>query len=95
MKAKLVIHTIRPVWSKSNTAADALLSNAYGNSMQLATQNNVRSIAFLNISTGDYHFLKDTAAKIAIRTVKDFLSYDNNVEKVTFVCVDDENYGAY
>jgi len=65
------------------------------NGMQLATQNNVRSIAFLNISTGNYHFLKDTTAKVAIRTVKDFLSYDNNIEKVTFVCIDNENYDAY
>jgi O-acetyl-ADP-ribose deacetylase (regulator of RNase III) len=62
------------VWSKSNTGADALLSNAHRNSLQLATQNDVKTIAFSNINTGIYHFPKDKAAEIAIRTVKDFLS---------------------
>lgn len=95
MPAKFVIHTVGPVWSKSNTGADALLSNAYQNSLQLATQNNIKSIAFPNISTGVYHFPKDKAAEIAIRTVKDFLSCDNNIEKVIFVCFDEENYDIY
>jgi O-acetyl-ADP-ribose deacetylase (regulator of RNase III) len=95
MPAKFVIHTAGPVWSKSNTGADALLSNAYLNSLQLATQNDVKTIAFPNISTGIYHFPKDEAAEIAIRTVKDFLSCDNNIEKVIFVCFDEENYDIY
>jgi O-acetyl-ADP-ribose deacetylase (regulator of RNase III) len=95
MPAKFVIHTVGPVWSKSNTGADALLSNAYRNSLQLAAENNIKSIAFPNISTGIYHFPKDKAAEIAIRTVKDFLSYDKTIEKVIFVCFDEENYDIY
>ena len=95
MPAKFVIHTVGPVWSKSNTDADALLSNAYRNSLQLATENDVKTIAFPNISTGIYHFPKDKAAKIAIQTVKDFLSSDKNIEKVIFVCFDEENYDIY
>ncbi|HTK18866.1 MAG TPA: O-acetyl-ADP-ribose deacetylase [Mucilaginibacter sp.] len=95
MPAKFVIHTVGPVWSKSNTDADALLSNAYRNSLQLATNNSVKTIAFPNISTGIYHFPKEQAAEIAIRTVKDFLSCDKNIEKVIFVCFDEENYEIY
>lgn len=95
MPAKFVIHTIGPVWSKSNTEADALLSNACRNSPQLATQNNLKTIAFPNISTGIYYFPKDKEAEIAIRTVKDFLSCDNNIKKVTFVCVDNKNCDIY
>ena len=95
MPARFVIHTVGPVWSKSNTGADALLSNAYRNSLQLAAENNVKTIAFPNISTGIYHFPKDKAAEIAIRTVKDFLSSNKKIEKVIFVCFDEENYGIY
>lgn len=95
MPARFVIHTVGPVWSKSNTGADALLSNAYRNSLQLAAENNVKTIAFPNISTGIYHFPKDKAAEIAIRTVKDFLSSNKQIEKVIFVCFDEENYGIY
>jgi O-acetyl-ADP-ribose deacetylase (regulator of RNase III) len=95
MPAKFVIHTVGPVWSKSNTAADALLCNAYRNSLQLATENGIKTIAFPNISTGIYHFPKDKAAEIAIRTVKDFLASSTNIEKVIFVCFDEENYEIY
>ncbi|MBV8391095.1 MAG: O-acetyl-ADP-ribose deacetylase [Mucilaginibacter sp.] len=95
MPARFVIHTVGPVWSKNNTGADALLCNAYQNSLQLAVDNNVKTIAFPNISTGIYSFPKDKAAEIAIRTVKDFLSSNNQIEKVIFVCFDEENYGIY
>ena len=95
MPARFVIHTVGPVWSKSNTRADVLLSNAYRNSLQLATENNVKTIAFPNISTGIYHFPKDKAAEIAIQTVNDFLSSNNQIEKVIFVCFDEENCGIY
>lgn len=95
MPARFVIHTVGPVWSKSNTGADALLSNAYRNSLQLATENHVKTIAFPNISTGIYHFPKDKAAEIAIHTVNDFLSSNKNIEKVIFVCFDEENYDIY
>ena len=95
LPAKFVLHTVGPVWSKSNTGADALLSNAYRNSLQLATQNDVKTIAFPNISTGIYHFPKDKAAEIAVHTVKDFLSSNKKIEKVIFVCFDEENYDVY
>jgi O-acetyl-ADP-ribose deacetylase (regulator of RNase III) len=62
---------------------------------RISYTNNVKSIAFQNISTNVYHFPKDKAAEIAIRTVKDFFSFIDNIEKVIFVCFDEENYDIY
>jgi len=55
----------------------------------------LKSIAFSKAKYRYLHFHEDNVAEFAIRTVKDFFSYDNNIEKVTFVCVDDENYDVY
>ncbi len=96
MPAKFVIHTVGPVWNTSSSEkAIILLAKAYHNSLKQAVENNVKTIAFPNISTGIYHFPKDTAAEIAIRTVDDFLSINNQIEKVIFVCFDEENYSIY
>ena len=95
MPAKYVIHTVGPVWSQSKSGADQLLANAYRNSLKLAVENKVKTIAFPNISTGIYHFPKDEAARIAIRTVDDFLAHNDQIEKVVFVCFDEENYQIY
>jgi O-acetyl-ADP-ribose deacetylase (regulator of RNase III) len=95
MPAKYVIHTVGPVWNRSNSGADHLLASAYENSLKLAVENSVKTIAFPNISTGIYHFPKDKAADIAIHTVNDFLSNHKQIEKVLFVCFDEENYGIY
>ena len=95
MPAKYVIHTVGPVWSQSKKDADELLANAYRNSLQLAVENEVKTIAFPNISTGIYHFPKDKAAEIAIKTVRDFLRDHQQIEQVIFVCFDEENYKIY
>ncbi|HJP64634.1 MAG TPA: O-acetyl-ADP-ribose deacetylase [Mucilaginibacter sp.] len=95
MPAKYVIHTVGPVWSQSKTSADELLANAYRNSLKLAIENQVKTIAFPNISTGIYHFPKDKAAEIAIDTVKGFLSNYPQIDKVIFVCFDEDNFNIY
>ncbi|MDB5030972.1 O-acetyl-ADP-ribose deacetylase [Mucilaginibacter sp.] len=96
LPAKYLIHTVGPVWSKSESArSNLLLTNAYRNSLELAVQNHVKTIAFPNISTGVYHFPKPDAAEIAIHTVSDFLANHPQIEKVIFVCYDDENYKLY
>lgn len=95
MPSKYVIHTVGPVWSQTKKDADELLANAYHNSLKLAVENKVKTIAFPNISTGIYHFPKDKAAETAIKTVKDFLSAHQQIDKVIFVCFDEENYGIY
>jgi len=95
LPAKYVIHTVGPVWNRSNSGADHLLASAYENSLKLALENHIKTIAFPNISTGIYHFPKDKAADIAIQTVSDFLSTHKQIEKVLFVCFDEENYTIY
>jgi len=93
LPAKFVIHTVGPVWN-GNKKEELLLENCYTNSLKLAVENNVKTIAFPNISTGIYHFPKDKAAEIAWKTVNDFLQKDF-FEKIIFVCFDDENYQLY
>ena len=95
MPSKHVIHTVGPVWSRAISGAEELLANAYYNSLKLAVENQAKTIAFPNISTGIYHFPKDKAAEIAIKTVKGFLSAHHEIDKVIFVCFDEENYEIY
>jgi O-acetyl-ADP-ribose deacetylase (regulator of RNase III) len=95
LPAKYVIHTVGPVWKGGNNDEERLLASAYTNSLRIAEENKIRSLAFPNISTGIYGFPKDKAAKIAVKTVTDFLNSGTEVEKVIFVCFDDENYTLY
>ena len=95
LPAKFVIHTVGPVWHGGNHDEENLLSNAYANSLHLATKHDLRSIAFPNISTGVYGFPKKLAAKIAVKTTSKFLSDHKHHMTVTFVCFDEENYQLY
>jgi len=95
LPAKFVIHTVGPVWNNGSKNEERLLYNAYKNSLSLADENMIQTIAFPNISTGIYHFPKRKAAKIAINTVKNFLTSSKYINKVLFVCFDKENYDIY
>ena len=95
MPARYVIHTVGPVWHGGMNDEDQLLANAYSNSLRLAVDNGVKTIAFPNISTGVYGFPKDRAAKIAIETVRKFLEKDKSLNEVVFVCFDRENHEIY
>ena len=94
LKAKFVIHTVGPVWS-GKPDDDVMLANAYRNSLTLAADNDIKTIAFPNISTGVYKFPKTQAAAIAIREVQSFLQADTTLEKVIFCCFDAENLDIY
>ena len=95
LPAKYVIHTVGPVWYGGNNNEPELLAGCYRRSMEIAVENNCKTIAFPNISTGVYRFPKDKAAEIAIREVAGFLKNDTTIEKVFFVCFDDENFRIY
>lgn len=95
LKARYVIHTVGPVWQGGNKNEEAVLANAYRNSLQLAAENNIKTIAFPNISTGIYGFPKDRAAAIAVQIIKDFLAANSLPLEVTFVCFDKDNYDLY
>ena len=91
LPANYVIHTVGPVWNGGNKNEKEKLADCYKNSLKLAVENNCKSVAFPSISTGVYRFPKDMAAQIAVKTVSEFLSKHNEIEKVIFVCFDDEN----
>ncbi len=95
LSAKYVIHTVGPIWFGGNNNEDELLSNCYSNSLKLAVENKLKTIAFPAISTGVYRFPLERAAKIAISTVKDFLNKYGKIDKVIFVCFDDATYQIY
>lgn len=95
LKAKFVIHTVGPVWNGGNHQEDQLLANAYRNSLRLAVDNDLTSIAFPNISTGIYGFPKGRAAEIATQEVKAFLDSAASIQVVIFCCFDEENFKIY
>lgn len=95
LPAKYVIHTVGPVWNKGSEEEKALLRNAYLNSLQLAANYGVQRIAFPNISTGVYRFPKEVAAEIAVAAVKEFMSGDNRISELIFVCFEKDNYDIY
>jgi len=90
-----VIHTVGPVWNGGGSGEEELLANAYRNSIKLAVEHAVQTIAFPNISTGIYRFPKERAADIALATIKELLAGAASSMKVFFVCYDEENYQIY
>lgn len=94
LPVKYVIHTVGPVWNGNKEEKATLLANCYKNSLKLAIENNTKTIAFPNISTGIYHFPKDKACKIALETINNF-DLKEGLEKIIFVCFDEENYNLY
>lgn len=95
LPARQVIHTVGPVWNDGHKNEARLLANCYTNSLKLALQHQLKTIAFPNISTGIYHYPKAAAAEIAVNTVTNFLHQHKEIEQVVFVCFDDESYSLY
>ncbi|MBX2840463.1 MAG: O-acetyl-ADP-ribose deacetylase [Flammeovirgaceae bacterium] len=95
LPAKFVIHTVGPVWRGGGNNEKSLLGNCYKNSLNLAFEKKIKSMAFPNISTGIYGFPKEAAMEIAINTVREFTEKKSDQIKVIFVCYDEENYLLY
>ena len=95
LPAKYVIHTVGPIWNGGKQFEKTLLSSCYTESLKLAIQNGVKTIAFPNISTGVYGFPKREAASIACDTVLNFLGQYSEIEKVIFCCHEEENFNLY
>lgn len=92
LPSKFVIHTVGPVWNDGQKNEREKLAECYTNSLNIALDNSCKTIAFPNISTGIYRFPKDEAAKISVDTVSAFLSSTDKIEKVIFICFDNDNY---
>jgi O-acetyl-ADP-ribose deacetylase (regulator of RNase III) len=95
LPAKFVIHSVGPVWSGGRNNEEKLLADCYRNSLILAEDNNIKTIAFPCISTGVYRFPKQKAAEIAIGEVQDFLNNNKTIESISFVCFEEESFAIY
>jgi O-acetyl-ADP-ribose deacetylase len=95
LPAKHIIHTPGPVWSGGGRGEAELLANCYRNSLQLAVDHGLRTIAFPAISTGVYGYPAEQAATVAVGTVREFLEGDETLERVIFCCFSGETLGLY
>ncbi|HYO49949.1 MAG TPA: O-acetyl-ADP-ribose deacetylase [Chloroflexia bacterium] len=95
LPARYVIHTVGPMWHGGDNNEDEMLAACYRNSLALAEEHGVRTIAFPSISTGAYGFPVDRAARIAIREIVDAAKASNTLEKVIMVCFGDRAYRSY
>ena len=95
LKAKFVIHAVGPIWNGGRQGEDKLLASAYHRSLELAVENDCRSIALPALSTGAYRFPMDRAAQFALATAIQFLREHGRPELVRFVLFDGGAYGAF
>jgi O-acetyl-ADP-ribose deacetylase len=95
LPARFVIHTVGPVWTGGKRGEPQILANCYRNSLQLAVENRIKTIAFPAISCGAYGYPIRGAAQIAIETTCEFLATDDKINKVIFVVWTRDIYEAY
>jgi O-acetyl-ADP-ribose deacetylase (regulator of RNase III) len=95
LPAKHVIHTVGPVWHGGTQNEDVLLANCYRNSIALALEYDLKSIAFSAISTGVYGFPRPRAAGIAVAETRRLLADAPRIGRVIFVCFDRETLNLY
>ena len=96
LPCKYVLHTVGPIITGPLTQTDKdLLASCYRSCLELAEQNEVKSIAFCCISTGEFHFPNDKAAEIAVQTVKDYKERTNSSMEVVFNVFKDIDYEIY
>lgn len=95
MPSKYVIHTVGPIYKDGRRNEEQLLYNAYYNSLKLAKEYNLKTVAFPAISTGVYNFPKKEAGQIAIKAAMDFVKNENQIEEIKFVLFSKDNYVLY
>jgi len=95
LKARHVIHTVGPIWGGGHEGEPELLAGCYANSLRLAAEYGLRTIAFPAISTGVYRFPPDRAAKIAVETTAAFLATAAHMEKVIFCCFGEQSVACH
>lgn len=95
LTARHVIHTVGPVYRDGCSGEPELLAGCYRNSLRLAVENGVKSIAFTAISTGVYGYPLEEAARIALSVTLAFLEQDTSIEQVVFCCFGEEAVDVY
>ena len=95
LKAKHVIHTVGPVWRGGKHGEPELLTQAYRNSLKLATSKGLKTIAFPSISTGAYHYPLKDACQIALKTIKEFLEKEDSLDEVVIILFSESALETY
>ena len=96
LPAQRVIHTVGPIFSQyRNDSRKILLANCYTNCLKLATEHNVKTIAFPSISTGDYKCPIEECSKIAVETVREFVASNPEIQEVRFIVHSEHDYQVY
>jgi len=95
LPAKYIIHTPGPIWREGRANEDVLLANCYRNSLKLAVENKIKSIAFPAISTGVYCFPVKRATSIALKETSDFVKKTKRIEKIILICYDIATFDVY
>jgi O-acetyl-ADP-ribose deacetylase len=95
LPARYVIHTVGPVWRGGGNGEPELLASCYRESLALAVEHGVRTLAFPAISCGIFGYPPYHAARIAVGETSRFLEAEPSIEKVVFVCFSREVYDAY
>jgi len=95
LKAKHVIHTVGPIYYRDGERARELLASAYRRSLEVASENSVRSVSFPSISTGAYGYPMDEAAPLALQTAINYLESHSDIELVRFVLFGHRAYQVY
>ncbi len=95
LPAGFVIHTVGPVWAGGQRSEPQILANCYLNSLQVAVENGIKTIAFPAISCGAYRYPIPEAVRIAVETTREFLANNNKIDKVIFVVMNDEKLEAH
>ncbi|MDE1465245.1 O-acetyl-ADP-ribose deacetylase [Spartinivicinus poritis] len=93
--AKHVIHTVGPIWRGGHNNEPQLLSNCYTNSLALAADHKLLSIAFPAISTGVYGYPIEQATEIAVTEAKKFTQQETSLEEIIFCCFSDADLAVY
>ncbi len=95
LPARFVIHTVGPIWRGGKRGEARILANCYRNSLRLAVENEIKTIAFPAISCGAYGYPIEQAGQIALETTREFLAATQNIHRVIFVLWGDDVYDAY
>jgi O-acetyl-ADP-ribose deacetylase (regulator of RNase III) len=95
LPARFIIHTVGPIWRSGKNGEPELLASCYRNSLSIAAQHEMKSIAFPSISTGVYGYPIELAARVAVDTVCDVVRKSSTIEEVLFCCFSPSDLAVY
>lgn len=95
LKARHVIHTVGPVWHGGKSNEPEQLASCYRRSLEIAVASGLSSIAFPCISTGAYGYPTEASAKIAVKTVRQFVETETSLKEVVFCCFSEQDLQLY